>query len=554
MTDEGNRPEEKALSFPRGWRVARSGRNLRGRTAMRTSAHGGKKLFATTSESTICKWRTLMIVQQEKRPAPLRMTSRSDRSLCTRRGALLRSAILVAVTAHVFSFAPAASAQTIFAENFDSLALGPAVSPTETGGDGTDWTGTPPPGWTVENINHTDGTLEFNGWTFLDPVFWNATAGQDRDEFTRGQNIIAVADPDEWDDNGNPSSSGQFNSFLRTPSISLSGQQAGSLNLHFDSSWRPFANQTGTVTVRYDGGNEIELLRLDDSVPDDLNGEILLPLNNPPGASSAVISFGLTMAGNDWWWAIDNVEVIVGDPVVRLTINRDTGALTLFNQTGSPVNIKSYSITSAFEALEPANWRSIADNYDAGSPGPNQLDPAHHWTELTDPTANGDLSEADLQSAAGFSLAHTRTVNLGNPGTWIQNPTEDLVFQYISGTQVVTGIVAYTGHGGVPFVTGDLNVDGVINSADWMIFRTNQHVDLSNKSLAEAYRMGDMNRDRMNNHPDFVAFKTAYDAANGAGAFVAMLASIPEPCSSILVLAAGLLAIPRLRRSSNCKT
>jgi hypothetical protein len=278
----------------------------------------------------------------------------------------------------------------------------------------------------------------------------------------------------------------------------------------------------------------------------------------PVGTATVRVSlFGTPLAGSPDGY-MDNVDFQVTNEVIQpalgITVNRDTGALTLVNQTGSPVSIKSYSITSAFEALEPANWRSIADNYDAGSPGPNQLDPAHHWSELTDPTANGDLSEADLQSAAGFSLAHTRSVNLGNAGTWIQNPTEDLVFQYISGTQVVTGIVGYTGHGGVPFVTGDLNVDGVINSADWGIFRTSQHVDLSNKSLAEAYRMGDMNRDRMNNHPDFVAFKTAYDSANGAGAFVAMLASIPEPCSSILVLTAGLLAIPRPRRSSNCKT
>ncbi len=255
---------------------------------------------------------------------------------------------------------------------------------------------------------------------------------------------------------------------------------------------------------------------------------------------------------------IDNVDFQVTDQVIQpalgITINRDTGAITLTNQSGSPVSIKSYSITSAFEALEPANWRSIAENYDAGSPGPNQVDPVHNWSELTDPTANGDLSEADLQAAVGFSLPYTRTVNLGNAGTWIANPNEDLLFQYISGGQIVTGNVNFTGHGGVPFVTGDLNVDGVINPADWGIFRTNQHVDLSSKSLAEAYRLGDMNRDRANNHPDFVAFKTAYDAANGAGAFVAMIASIPEPSSSILVLSAGLLAIPRLRRSSNRNT
>ena len=233
-----------------------------------------------------------------------------------------------------------------------------------------------------------------------------------------------------------------------------------------------------------------------------------------------------------------------------VTVNRDTGGLTLFNQTGGAVNIKSYSITSAFEALDPANWLSIADNYDAGSPGPNQVDAAHNWSELTDPTANGDLSEADLQSADGAALAHTRTVNLGTSAAWIRNPTEDLVFQYISGSQIVQGLVQYTGHGGLPFASGDLNTDGAINTADWTIFRTNQQTNLTSKSLAEAYRLGDLTGDRLNNHADFVLFKTAYDAANGAGAFVTMLAAVPEPSSVLLVLTAGLFSLPLRRRAA----
>ncbi|HEY3394708.1 MAG TPA: hypothetical protein VGK58_18530, partial [Lacipirellulaceae bacterium] len=275
----------------------------------------------------------------------------------------------------------------------------------------------------------------------------------------------------------------------------------------------------------------------------------------PVGTATVRVSlFGTPVVGSPDGY-MDNIDFQVSNEVIQpalaITIDRDTGALTLSNQTGSPVNLKSYSITSAFEALEPTNWRSVADNYDAGSPGPNQLDPAHHWSELTDPAANGDLSEADLQSGAGFSLAHTRTVNLGNAGTWIQNPTEDIVFQYISGNQVVQGLVNFTGHGGAPFATGDLNVDSSINSADWMIFRTNQHADLSGFSLAEAYRRGDLNGDRLNNHPDFVGFKTAFDTANGAGAFDSMLASVPEPATSILLLAAGLFLLPAVRRGSS---
>jgi hypothetical protein len=65
--------------------------------------------------------------------------------------------------------------------------------------------------------------------------------------------------------------------------------------------------------------------------------------------------------------------------------------------------------------------------------------------------------------------------------------------------------------------------------------------------LAEAYRLGDLTGDRQNNHADFVMFKSLYDAANGAGAF-ALMASVPEPTTVVLVLTAGLFAFTRLVR------
>ena len=130
----------------------------------------------------------------------------------------------------------------------------------------------------------------------------------------------------------------------------------------------------------------------------------------PVGTATVRVSaFGTTPVAGGPDGYMDNVDFQVTNEVIQpklqITVNRDTGGITLANQTGSPTNIKSYSITSAFEALEPANWLSIADNYDAGSPGPNQVDAAHNWTELTDPTANTDLSEADLQNAARHFVA-----------------------------------------------------------------------------------------------------------------------------------------------------
>ncbi len=270
----------------------------------------------------------------------------------------------------------------------------------------------------------------------------------------------------------------------------------------------------------------------------------------PVGTANVQVSlYGTAVtSGPDGY--IDNIDfrVVATQPALSITVNRLTGAITLNNQTGSAKNLASYSITSEFEGLAPANWLSIADNYDSGNPGPNQVDAAHAWSELTAPAAHGDLSEADLASGDGASLASGRTVNLGNAGTWIRTNREDLVFEYVSNGAVVQGLVSYTG--GSPAAEGDLNFDGAINAADWVIVRTNQNGNLSAMSLAEAYRLGDFTGDRANNHADFIAFKQIYDAANGVGAFTAMLQSVPEASSSLLVLAAGTLLAP-LRRRAN---
>ena len=68
--------------------------------------------------------------------------------------------------------------------------------------------------------------------------------------------------------------------------------------------------------MSFDGGPEVEVLlwssdENDPNYKDDnsTNDMITVPLNNPSGAQSMVVTFGLFDAGNDWWWAIDNIEI-----------------------------------------------------------------------------------------------------------------------------------------------------------------------------------------------------------------------------------------------------
>jgi hypothetical protein len=266
----------------------------------------------------------------------------------------------------------------------------------------------------------------------------------------------------------------------------------------------------------------------------------------PVGTAKVQVSlYGTSVSGGPDGY-IDNLDFRVTSflPSLSITVDRSTGSVALTNQTGAAKNISAYSITSAFEGLNPTGWLSITDNYDNGNGGPTQVDSAHAWAEQSN--AVSDVTESEPTNA-GASLAAGRTVNLGN-SLWVTNHTEDLTFSYVSNGQTVTGLVNYTGS---PRVEGDLNVDGAINAADWAILRGNQLGNLSSQALAAAYRLGDLNGDRKNDYADFVEFKALYDQANGVGAFVAMVASVPEPSTFSLVAAAGCLLGARRRHRSS---
>lgn len=219
-----------------------------------------------------------------------------------------------------------AMAVDLLTENFDGLVLGPNVDET-TAGDMV-WTKTPPAGWTIDDSGvpgagtADDGVTEWAGWSFADRDWWVDAAGdQRRSEFVNASGTVLVADPDEWDDlpHADSQANGWYNTFISTPAISLAGIAENSVTLDFDSSWRPEFDdnyhQTANIVVSYDGGAPIEVLLWEsdstspsfhDAAP---NEHVSLGLNNPAGAAEMHITFGLFDAGNDWWWAIDNVSV-----------------------------------------------------------------------------------------------------------------------------------------------------------------------------------------------------------------------------------------------------
>ena len=221
-----------------------------------------------------------------------------------------------------------ARAATLFSENFDGLTLGPYTSPTESGGDGTDWTATAPTGWVKDQTTTpVGGPPEWFGFTFHDKQSWITTEGdQNRSAWAGGSGTVMVADPDAYDD-GNIDIAGQlYHVRITTPAISLAGVNAGSVVLGFDSSFRVEGAQTALVDVTFDGVNFTNLLTYNSTLlvdGDTINTLQALPVNNP-GAGSMWFRFSLVNAENNWWFAVDNINV-TGTVVPEAT----TGAMFL---------------------------------------------------------------------------------------------------------------------------------------------------------------------------------------------------------------------------------
>ncbi|MEM8947455.1 MAG: LamG domain-containing protein [Planctomycetota bacterium] len=311
-----------------------------------------------------------------------------------------RSLYAYAALALAFPGSESLHAATFFAEDFDSLPLGANVDESVTGSNV--WTATPPANWTIDNSGLPGGGVtEWRGWSFADPDWWaEAAVDQQRSEFTKGTGAIAVADPDEWADAAfDP---GFYDTFLQTPSIAIGGAAANTVFLRFDSSWRPEDTQTATVTISFDGSPATELLRFSsvngdaDFKTDATNETILIPISNPGGASSVQFEFGMTDAGNDWWWAIDNIQVF---SPLTLQVDAQTGQMQILGDSSAA--LKGYEIVSPSGSLAPAGW--TAGNLDAQGVGADT--PA-----ATDFDSNNSVDAADL---AIWNTAYAAT-NVGD--------------------------------------------------------------------------------------------------------------------------------------------
>lgn len=168
---------------------------------------------------------------------------------------------------------------------------------------------------------------EWRGFNVASVSFWESTDGnQGRPGVFNndtGNNIVAVADSDEFADSENefPESGDgaqeqedEFNVFLQTGSIDLAGYDPSTLSLSFLSSFRPEEDETSTVHVYVDGNSTAATsLTVSEASTEPFTAVEETFDAGQLGASgnetSVLLEFAHENADNNWWWAIDEIQV-----------------------------------------------------------------------------------------------------------------------------------------------------------------------------------------------------------------------------------------------------
>ncbi|BBO32936.1 PEP-CTERM sorting domain-containing protein [Lacipirellula parvula] len=224
-------------------------------------------------------------------------------------------------------------------EGFESVTLGPSTNErvstvaafAKVTGLNTDAGSTPypnafshtvPAGWNIDNSgipaaaigDNNIGVFEWEGWSVTTRAFSAFASQTSLNNFTKGSGNIVIADSDEFDDlAGADGVTKPITTVLESPIIDISSLAAGTLALQFDSSWQDEEGQLAAITVDY-GAGEVIVLNWNSISGDplfhgtNLDETVLVDLDNPAGATTAKVRFKYT-GGNNWFWALDNVQI-----------------------------------------------------------------------------------------------------------------------------------------------------------------------------------------------------------------------------------------------------
>ncbi|WP_158880467.1 alkaline phosphatase family protein [Amycolatopsis anabasis] len=165
------------------------------------------------------------------------------------------------------------------------------------------WTHTAPSGWSVDRSRMpAGGVTEWRGWSFTTDEFWSrAQGGQDRENALRTRGVFAVADSDEFADKTGGTS---FDSTLASPAYPVTG--GGTAKIGYVTHYLQEGSQIAEVSVSFNGGADQVVKKYTADARATVES---LNVAVPAGATSMVVKFRYYNAGNNWYWAIDDLKV-----------------------------------------------------------------------------------------------------------------------------------------------------------------------------------------------------------------------------------------------------
>ncbi len=219
--------------------------------------------------------------------------------------------------------------------------------------------------------------------------------------------------------------------------------------------------------------------------------------------------------------AIQNNLVLIVDPT--------TGDAQIRNASGFTVEVEGYviEVDEAGVSLDQTGWNSLTEQGLGG------------WVEAVPTEADDTLIELDVDtptqfaSDGGFNIGDLIAGNL--PGGLT---ADDFSFQYLLAGEslLADGAVLFQALPALSALPGDYNGDGVVNTADYTVWRDNLGAP------TEAALNG--NGDGLNGVDvgDYTRWKANFGNTSAASLQLASSAAVPEPTAGILVLFATTLA------------
>ncbi|WP_428304139.1 PQQ-dependent sugar dehydrogenase [Lacipirellula sp.] len=250
--------------------------------------------------------------------------------------------------------------------------------------------------------------------------------------------------------------------------------------------------------------------------------------------------FGLGMDEDGQLWATmnQNENPLKPDEIHRSNYHDDHG-FPKINEVSGDWKQNQAAINAGFFQAFKEPVATLGDNASANGLDFTDRNGAYDGYAFTVRFSLGsDLLAVNPRTGAVQTIA----TSFAAPIDVLRDPAGNLLVATHGGGGQVFRVGLTAGNG---VALGDLNLDGVINAADWGLQRSNFGADLSMRTPLQALSSGDLNGDLKNDELDFSLFKAVYEEHHGAGSFAAML-QVPEPSGiALMAAAAGSVALCR---------